>query len=95
MVASAVDVNHVGYGIFLAFHAFVFWVWRLRLHVASALRMGSVHIRVCHYMFGLNASEFYGNSRLLHWFDNLADRVDLYWASLIPNANSTNSFTVE
>jgi hypothetical protein len=35
VVSFAINVNHVGDGLFFAYHAFVGWVWWLGLHVSS------------------------------------------------------------
>ena len=47
MVVFAVNVNHESDSFFLAFHTFMFWVWRLDLHAKStpAIRHQR-HIRV-------------------------------------------------
>ena len=42
VVSFAVGFNHVGYGFVFAYHAFVGWVWGLRLHLASTIGKGVV-----------------------------------------------------
>jgi hypothetical protein len=44
VVAFAVGFCHDSYGFSFAFHAFVFWVWGLRLHVCSTDGYGVVFV---------------------------------------------------
>jgi len=59
MMSSAVNVNHVRDCFSFAFHAFVFWVWGLRLHLDQLCRSPIIHIRLYPYKSGISCADAY------------------------------------
>ncbi len=71
VVVFAVNVHHVAYGFLFPFHAFMLWVWRLRLQANQLKMIGQrLHIRVYPKTYGLHVGNLfrfaYAVVRVLH-----------------------------